>query len=524
MVSFEKIFPHKKELSKTSAESIDLSKFYILKYSEDISPYELIKEFSKNELVEYAEPKYIREPTHSPNDPHFVRGDQWTLKTIEAEGAWDISRGSKEVIIAIVDTGVDWLHEDLADNIWINTREIPDNGIDDDNNGYIDDVRGWDLGGFGNVAEPTPDNDPNEYEADHGTHVAGIASGVTNNGIGIAGVGYNCLIMAVKTSQNNQRNSNGSPYVLFGYEGIVYAADNGADVINCSWGGGGYSRFEDEVIQYANQKGVVIVAAAGNDRSFKSTFCPASYNHVIAVASTDMNDGRSGFSNWGYYVDVAAPGSNIYNTWKSPFGVGSAYTTNSGTSMAAPHVAGVAGLVKATYPNYTPDQIAEQIRISSDNIDALNPSHKGLLGFGRINAYRSLTISSPSVRIISKELNDDNRDGVFEIGEQVKLIITVKNYLYPVQNLDISLSSTSSYVNIKQGNFNLSSLGTLDEASNIAFPFEFEIDQNTPMNEDAYLIVTYKADGYEDQEGFGITLNPSYLNTAVSKIRMTVTS
>ena len=524
MINFEKIFPHKTELLKTSAESIDLSKFYILKYSDDISPYELIKEFSQNELVEYAEPKYLRELTHFPNDVDF--GNQWALRKIEAERAWDISRGSKEVIIAIVDTGVDWLHEDLSDNIWINTREIPNNGIDDDNNGYIDDVRGWDFGGLGNTAGPIPDNNPDEDRPDHGTHVAGIASGVTNNSIGISGVGYNCLIMCVKTSQDNQRNLFGSPYVIYGYEGIVYAADNGADVINCSWGGGGYSRFEDEIIQYANQKGAVIVAAAGNDGSFGSNYYPASYNHVIAVASTDESDIRSWFSNWGYYVDVAAPGSNIYSTWKSQFVGGSAYRDFNGTSMAAPHVAGVAGLMKATYPNYTPDQIAEQIRVSSDNIDALNPSYKGLLGFGRLNAYRALTISSPAVRIISKELKDSNGNGVFERGEQVQLIVTIKNYLEPAQNLEISLSlsNTSSYINIKRGSFSLSNLGTLNETNNIAVPFEFEIDQNTPTNETAYLIVTYKADGYEDQEGFGVTLNPSYLNTAVSKINMTVTS
>ena len=519
MVSFEKIFPHKKELSKSSAESVDISKFYILKYSEDIHPYDLIKKFSKNELVEYAEPKYIREVSHSPNDPSFIQGNQWALKTIEAERAWDISRGSKEIIIAIVDTGVEWTHSDLADNIWINTKEIPNNGIDDDNNGYIDDVRGWDFGGLGNGTYPIPDNDPNEDRPDHGTHVAGIASAVTNNGVGVAGVGYNCLIMPVKVSQDNQRNLNNTVYILYGYEGIVYAVDNGAHIINCSWGGDGYSRFENEIIQYANQKGAVIVAAAGNDGSFKSTYGPASYDHVIAVAATNENDTRSSFSNWGYFVDVTAPGLNIYNTWKT-----NTYTYLSGTSMSTPHVAGAAALLKAHYPNYTPDQIAEQIRVSADNIDNVNPFHKGLLGFGRLNVYRALTVNSPSVRSISKELEDDNGNGAFEIGEKVSVKITVKNYLAPVKNLEISLSSTSGYVNIKQGSFSLSSLGTLEEASNITVPFEFEVGNNAPMNAETYLMLTYKADDYEDQECFSINLNPSYLNTTVSKIKMTVTS
>jgi subtilisin family serine protease len=519
MESFEKIFPHKQKLLKSSPESIDLSKFYILKYSEDISPYEVIQALSKNELVEYAEPKYIRKIVHSPNDIYFA--SQWALKNIEAERAWDISRGSKEVIIGIVDTGVDWLHEDLADNIWINKNEIPNNGIDDDNNGYIDDVRGWDFGGLGNGTVPTPDNDPNEDRPDHGTHVAGIASGVTNNGTGIAGVGYNCSIMPVKVSQDNQRNPNNqTPYVIFGYEGIVYAADNGASIINCSWGGGGYSRFEDEVIQYANQKGAVIVAAAGNDGRFMSNSYPASYNHVIAVASTDQNDVRSYFSNWGYYVNISAPGSSILNTWK-----GNSYTNLNGTSMATPHVAGVAGLVKATFPHYTPDQIIQRIRMSADNIDDKNPFFKGLLGSGRLNAYRALTISSPAVRIVSKELEDSNGNVALELGEKVKLIITVKNYLDPVHNLEVSLSSTSNYINVTQESFNLGALGTLEEASNIAIPFEFEIAENTPTNTEVHLIINYRAENYEDkEEAFSINLNPSYLNTDVSKISMTVTS
>jgi len=519
MVSFEKIFPNKKKLSKSAPEKIDLSRFYILKYSEDISPYELIKILSKNELVEYAEPRYIRELTLSPNDPYFIQGNQWALKNIEAERAWDVSRGNKEVIIGIVDTGVEWLHSDLADNIWINKSEIPDNGIDDDDNGYIDDVRGWDFGGLGNGTNPTPDNDPNEDRQDHGTHVAGIASGVTNNGIGIASIGYNCSIMPVKVSQDNQRDNNGRTYVIYGYEGIVYAVDNGASIINCSWGGGGFSRFENEIIQYANEKGVVIVAAAGNDGKFMSNYFPASYNHVISVASTDANDVRSSFSNWGYYVDVSAPGSSIIGTWK-----GNGYYSLSGTSMATPHVAGVAALVKATYPHYTPDQIMQRVRVSADNIDYKNPFHKGLLGFGRLNAYKALTISSPAIRVISKELEDANGNGVLELGEKVKLMVTVKNYLDPASNLNISLSSTSNYINIKQGNFLIDNLGTLEEVNNIAIPFEFEIYQNVPNNMEIYLVINYKANDYEDQEAFSIILNPSYLNTTVSKINMTITS
>ena len=519
--SFEKIFPEKKELSKSSTGSVDLSRFYFIRYTENIDPNVLAKSFSESELVEYAEPQFARRLCYSPNDPYLVTGVQWAVTKIQAQKAWDVTKGSKDVIIGIVDTGIDWTHPDLAANIWTNSKEIPNNGIDDDKNGYIDDVRGWDFGGLGSGTNPTPDNDPNEERADHGTHVAGIASGVTDNGIGIAGVGFNCKLMPVKVSQDNQRDASG-PYVLYGYQGIVYAADNGAQIVNCSWGGGGFSKYENEIVQYANQKGTLIVAAAGNNSIFRDSYYPAAYDHVLAVGSTDQNDNRSTFSNWGYYLDVCAPGTQIVSTWK-----GSTYVYLDGTSMASPCVAGVAALVKSVYPNFTADQVGEKVRVSSDKIDDVNGYFAGRLGYGRINAYRAVTISSPSVRLISETMDDKtygNGNTVLEAGEKIKLNVYLKNFLDVAQNLTVTLTASSSYIKITKGTFSVNSAATLQEFNNSADAFEFEIDKTTPLNTEIYFTLSFQSSGYDDKQTFKAIINPSYSNTSISKIDMTVAS
>ncbi len=519
---FEKIFPAKKELNKTSTVTIDLSKYYFIRYSENIDPYEAAKIFSGSSLVEFAEPQFVRKQCYTPNDPYLAQGTQWAIKKIQAEQAWNITKGSKEVIIGIVDSGVDWTHPDLAANIWANTKEIPNNGIDDDNNGFIDDVRGWDFGGLGNGLNPTPDNDPNEDRADHGTHVAGIASAVTDNSIGIAGVGFNCKIMPVKTSQDNRRDNDGTNYILFGFQGIQYAVDNGAQIINCSWGGAGYSKLEDEIIQYANQKGTLIVAAAGNNSSFRESYYPSAYDHVLAVGSTDASDLRSSFSNWGYYVDVSAPGSDIYSTWK-----GNNYSYQNGTSMASPYAAGVAALVKSVYPNFTPDQVAEKVRVSCDKIDDINPSFAGMMGYGRINAYKAVTINSPSVRIVTKEFDDKlygNGNTVLEPGEKVTLKVNFKNILDPVQNLAVTLSSNSSYVKVTKASFIAGNVNTLQEFNNYADAFEIEIDNSIPLNTQTSFTLSYQAGTYDDKQIFSVNINPSYANTSANNITMTIAS
>ncbi|MBK7867798.1 MAG: S8 family serine peptidase [Ignavibacteriales bacterium] len=384
--------------------------------------------------------------------------------------------GSSSIIVGIDDTGVDWDHPDLNANVWINPGEIENNGIDDDNNGYIDDFRGWDFGG----SNGTPDNNPMEDQPDHGTHVAGCASAVTNNGIGVAGIGFNTKVMAVKTSRNDQRDpSSGSPYIVYGYEGLLYSAQNGAKVINCSWGGSGFSMLGQTIVDEVTTLGSVVVAAAGNE-SLRDPFYPAAYTHVLAVASTTSNDTRSGFSNFGNYVDVAAPGSSIYNTWQN-----NTYASLSGTSMASPITAGLVALTMAQFPNLTSIQAAEKVRVACDNIDNLNPSYVGLLGKGRINALKSLQNTDfKSVRateIVFSDAVTGNNDGIFQPGETITVFFRGKNHLNATSNLSATLVSKTAHATV--GANPTATIGAVQSGSqfdNTNSLFQFTISNTAP--------------------------------------------
>ncbi len=284
---------------------------------------------------------------------------------MEMPAAWDYTTGRSDVIIAILDTGVYTKHLDLAENIWTNPLEIPDNGIDDDGNGFIDDVHGWNF----------PDGNNQIYDDyGHGTHVAGIAAARINNGIGIAGMAGNATIMPVDVFN----------YGIGTYEdlirAIIYATDNGARVINMSLGASSYSRGEEAAVDYAWYHGAIVVAAAGN--TGRNTYhYPAAHPNAIAVAATDASDNRAGFSTYGDFVDVAAPGASIYSTLKS-----GGYGTMSGTSMATPHVAGLAGLLFSLNPQLTNAQVRELIEKNVDDLGATG--WDPYFGNGRINARK----------------------------------------------------------------------------------------------------------------------------------------
>ncbi|MBZ0200219.1 MAG: S8 family peptidase, partial [Ignavibacteriaceae bacterium] len=408
---------------------------------------------------------------------------------------------------------------DLSGNLWHNYNEIPNNSIDDDANGYIDDYIGWDFGGL----TGTPDNNPMEDRSDHGTHVAGISSAVTDNGIGVASIGFKTKIMAVKTSQDNYRNSSGQPYIAFGYEGIKYAADNGCKVINCSWGGGGYSVFGQEMIDYAVSKGALVVTAAGNSNS-SSPFYPAAYKGVLSVASTDQGDLKSGFSNYGITVDVSAPGSGILSTWMND-----TYTTLSGTSMASPLTAGLAALVFAQFPAYNPLQVGEQIRVTSDDINQSNPNYQNLLGRGRINAQNALTLNtSESVRFIDYIFSDNapggNGNGIIENNETITLTLTFVNYLQPTSNLGIYLESKNAYSEVLQGMFIAGGIGTMQQFDNSSAKFTFKLSASVPLDAKLLFSINYLDGVYADFQPIEVIANPNYATQAGNDIAMTITS
>jgi thermitase len=301
----------------------------------------MLQKYKKFPNVEYVEPNYYFHAFWTPNDPAFA-SQQWGPQKIQAHAAWDVTQGSSAVKIAVVDTGVQANHPDLAGKV----------------------INGWDF-----VYDDSVPNDANG----HGTHVAGIAAAATNNGIGIAGMAPNVKILAVRVLD-----ANGSGTLDDVAAGIRYAADQGAKVINLSLGSSVGSTTLQNAVNYAWNKGAVVVAAAGNSGSSSPSY-PAYYTNAIAVASTSSSDAKSSFSNWGSWVDVAAPGSNIYSTFK-----GSSYATLSGTSMAAPHVAGLAGLLASQ--GRTASQIRAAIQNTADRISGTGTYWT----YGRINAYRAV--------------------------------------------------------------------------------------------------------------------------------------
>lgn len=338
----------------------------------------IIHNLEKNKYIEYAEPNGLLHINRIPYDPNF--GKLWGLHNmgqdggtydadIDAPDAWNKFKGTN-VIVAVIDTGVNYNHPDLKANMWVNTKEIPNNKKDDDNNGYIDDYRGWDF--------VNNDNNPMDDD-DHGTHCSGTIGASGNNDIGVVGVNWRVRIMPLKFLD-----SCGSGTHADAIEAILYAAKMGAKIASNSWGGDTYNKALYDAIKYYQSRGGLFIAASGNDGTYNKPTYPASYNlnNIISVAATDRNDELASFSNYNRRsVDIGAPGKEIYST------VIKGYKSFSGTSMAAPHVAGVAALVRGKNKKLNYAQIKKIILTSVDKKDSLKG--KVLTG-GRLNAARAI--------------------------------------------------------------------------------------------------------------------------------------
>ena len=345
-----------------------------------------------------------------PNDPYlYSKGswgqsyqDQWGHWKIGltpsggGKSAWDIETGEKNpIVVAFVDSGLDYIHPEIAkQNVWVNTKEIPGNGIDDDNNGFIDDVIGWNF----------MEGNNNPWDNDgHGTFTAGIVAATINNNAGIAGINRGVKIMPIRALNFLGRGS--ASHVV---QGIVYAADNGARVINLSVEQleSGKSGALQWAVDYAYKKGVLVVVASGNQGRDSAGNTPAGLEHVITVAATDTNDKRMGFSNWGKYIKIAAPGEEIlslrarrtdllvmaggkdYKAGRAFLGPDARYYHATGSSFSAPFVAGVASLILAKNPRLNPEQVEHALLRSADDIET--PGWDQLTGYGRLNARKAL--------------------------------------------------------------------------------------------------------------------------------------
>lgn len=361
--------------------------------------------------IEYAEPNYRVFALEKPNDPEYER--LWGLNNtgqsggsndadIDAAEAWNTEKGDDKVIVGVIDTGIDYNHEDIKQNMWRNPGEIPDNNTDDDSNGYVDDFYGWDF--YFDDDDPYDDNR-------HGTHVAGIIGAVGNNAKGVVGVNWNVSLMALKFLDNNGSGNTGDAI-----DAIVYATDMGANILNNSWGGGGFSQALKDAIIYANNKGVLFIAAAGNDGkdTDKDPNYPSNYDveNVISVAASTDKDKLAAFSNYGATtVDLAAPGEFIYSTLPN-----SRYGSLSGTSMATPYVAGAAALIWAyNFPESNWRNVKYRLFGSVDYVFSLQ--NKVLLD-GRLNVNNALS-DIPFASVINKPLDTDNIDNPYGVGAAV---------------------------------------------------------------------------------------------------------
>ncbi|CAN5538541.1 hypothetical protein BH10BAC6_BH10BAC6_02260 [soil metagenome] len=445
--------PNESAASDPLVQATGLDRMFTVQYDEPIEPYDLCKELMKNPDVEYAVPMRVHQFAYTPNDARF--NQQGHMQSMKMPGAWDVTKGSKDVLIAIVDSGTDWQHEDLASKIWSNPKEIPNNNKDDDGNGYIDDIRGWDF--VGNVSagqaysgQFQPDNDPRvnpsniDAETSHGTMTAGCAGAATNNAKGVASTGFECTIIPIKcgTDQIGVRG------IFRGYEGIKYAADLGAHIINCSWGGPGSDPSAQDIVNYATAKGSLVVAATGNNgvNMDDQPFYPACAENVLAVGSVNNSDVPSGFSNYGWAATTYAPGEAITSTYPN-----NSYNSEYGTSFSCPLVAGICGLIKTKHMDWTPLMIMQQVRSTSDALPGAVNNRQQF--WGRVNATNALLVNSsftsgsrlPGLyisKIVSSSGNTITQNG------KVTITVTVTNALASAPNATVSLQSLDPYTTV----------------------------------------------------------------------------
>ncbi len=513
ILSINKVFPLVEQPKKSSIhgyQTVDLTRYVEIQLASEKQKIACIKDLKKSSIVEYAEPRYIPKLLYVPDDPNHE--SQYYLNTIHAYDAWDVHQSDSNMIIAIVDTGIDMDHEDLIYNIAYNYDD-PIDGIDNDNDGYVDNFRGWDMGDNDNF----PQNEMNE----HGSLCAGMAAAHTDNGLGVAGVGFKSRILPLKVQDADS-------LLTRAYEGIVYAADQGAQVINCSWGNTHYAQFEQDIVQYAAiNKDALVVAAAGNDNN-SVNFYPASYDFVLSVGGTTGNDEKwtpengnsSGGSSFGYHVDLCAPGIQIMTTSD-----GNDYrNAYAGTSFSAPIVAGAAGVLRSKHPQLSALQSIEHLKNTADNIDtiAYNEPWQGMLGTGRLNMFRAVSEDFQPGLVFQNIQIFDDRDNQYENTSIVEIQAWLFNYLHDADNVEITISISSDNASVLTPNL---VLGSIDSLSYITIQDPgIQIELNEPINFDEVVIVKLEitADNFSRIQYVEFIVNPSFANISNGSLSLSV--
>ncbi len=461
------------------AQRMGLDMLYHFTFPQEIDIEQIMTAYEACSYIKYACPNVIYRTNRIPNDPRY--SEQWHLPKISCPDAWDITTGDTLVVNAVIDEGIDYFNpEDVQQNVWVNHEEDinqngrfdlgppPDgdeNGLDEDNNGYTDDVIGWDF--YDGDNNPTPTSYSN-----HGMLCFGVVSAVTNNNIFIASVGWDSKGMALRCGDA------GNIYLYSAIQGIYYAADNGAWVINMSYGRGTSSEAESIALAYAWERGVVECAAAG---SSSVPLYPAAYPWVIAVTASDHNDRRAYFSSYGDWIDVCAPGVDILS-----------FMIFSGASASCACVTGVAALLKSAFPNMTNAECTTRIFQSCDTMpDSLY--WRGLLGHGRVNVAKAiLQLIRCNLLLTDYRINDQsgNNNGIPDPGETVGLIITLNNEIgwQDANDVSATLNNDDPEIEIIKSFATFPAIPAGGSANCSADSFVFRVSDSAPPNQAQFRI------------------------------------
>lgn len=557
-----------KEFNKYGQRMVDISTIYRLVFEDDVYVWSVIGYLQKDRDVVYAEPLYKVSLLDVPNDPLALPENanadgayQYWTRNVRSYEAWDITQGDTAIIIGISDTGTSLNHPDLAGNIKINYDD-PIDGIDNDNDGYVDNYKGWNFALGDNNTQIPHDCNSNT----HGAYVSGISSAVTNNGIGVSGAGYKCKFVPLRIMNDNG-------VLVNTYQSIVYAANHRFNVVNCSWGSTSYQQMGQDAVDYAVYNyDLLVVAAAGNE-GVEGRFFPASFENVLSVAATDINDAKWNNSSYSTTVDVSAPGTMFVSTSENGYA-----TMWGGTSFASPIVAGSAGILRSYFPELNALQITELIRVSADNIDTLsyfvpdsllvvdstfveyfdsihvdstwngvdgyeydtthhqvyfgqyvfdtsyvdasyrvyfNENFAGMLGGGRLNLYNALTLSSDNMySSLLHNAQFDRHDDVMDITG------VVTNYLNARTNLKILLSTESPYISFDNSAINLADLQSMQSDSSCFI--RLLVAEDAPKELSVKIKMTFVSDEFENEQLLDVLVNGGYIDVRSGNLNLTV--